>query len=155
MGVSVAGLDILIHIGVVGTPVQHTDLLPLIEEGSALLEEIARGKGLAALRPKLLAAVAGDDAGMVMVFKIEHIPRPARKFVLPVGKRLFHAGEGELGGHIVGEETVGTLALELDHHVDLSRLFVNIFQCLFGPDEGRFRKGEAVIMVEHVPLELR
>ena len=35
-----AGLDILVHIGAFRPPVQHTDLLALVDEGGALLEQV-------------------------------------------------------------------------------------------------------------------
>ena len=154
MGVVVTGLHILVHVGALGLPVQHADFLPLVDEGRALLEEHGGGECLAALFPIVFAAVAGDDAGMVVVFQVEHIPRPTCQFLLPRGKGVLHAVEGELGGEIVGKETVGALALELDHHVQLTLFFVNIFEGPLRPYQGGFGESEAVVVVEHVTLEL-
>ena len=55
---------------------------------------------------------------------------------------------------IVGIQAVGAHALELDHHVHLAPLFVDVFQCLTGTDHGSLRQRHAVVVIQHVPLEL-
>ena len=67
---------------------------------------------------------------------------------------MLHAVEGEFRGEIVGEEAVGALALELNHHVQLTTLLVNVLEGPLGPHQGGFGESEAVVVVEHIPLEL-
>ena len=65
-----------IHIG-------KAQLLPLIDEGRPLLEQVHGGKTFGALRPEFLASVAGNDSGMVVVFDVKGVPAPAAKLFLP------------------------------------------------------------------------
>ena len=154
VGHEVAALDILIHIRVDGPPVGHADLLPLINEWCTLLEEIRRRQRLAALGAVFLAAVAGDNAGVVMVFQIQHVPRLAPQLPLPQIPHPLQPPQGEGCVGIVGIQTVGAHALELDHHIHLAVLLVDVFQGLTGADHRGLRQRHAVIVIQHVPLEL-
>ena len=154
MGVSIPGLDVLVHFRVFGMPVEHADLLTLIDKGRSLLEEEGGGDGLAAFAPEFLAAVTGDDPGMVMVFHVEHIPRPSGELMLPAGEGALHLPQVKLGGQVVCEQTVRRHALELDHHVHLPVFLVDVLQRPLRPNQRGFRQSEAIVMVQNVPLEL-
>ena len=84
VSVSINGGDIFVQIRIIRTPVQHADLLSLVYKRSALLEHVHGAQHLAALFPELLTAVAGDDAGMIVVFQIQHVPGLSMKAGLPV-----------------------------------------------------------------------
>ena len=91
---------------------------------------------------------------MIMVFHVEHIPGLAVELFLPVGEGMLHPLEDEGGGQIVGEQTVGALALELDHHVNLTAFILfDIGQSLPGRYQGRFCQSHGIVMVEHILLE--
>ena len=92
---------------------------------------------------------------MVMVFNIEHVPRPTCQLILPLAEGALHPPQRELRRQIIGEETVGALALELDHHVDLSVLFIDVLQRPTGPHQRRLGEGKAIIVIEYIPFELR
>ena len=83
VGVGVAGLHVLVHVGAFRSPVGHADFLTLIEEGRPLLEQVHGGKALGALGPEFLASVAGNDSGMVVVFDVKGVPAPAAELFLP------------------------------------------------------------------------
>ena len=153
VGVGVAGLHVLVHVGAFRPPVGHADLLPLIDEGRPLLEQVHGGKTFGALRPEFLASVAGNDSGMVVVFDVKGVPAPAAELFLPGGKGFFHPPQAELHGQVIGEQAVGGDALELDHHVQLAVLLVNVRQRPFRRHHGGFRQREAVVVIQHVVLE--
>ena len=148
------GLDIPVFCRVFRPPVGHADLLTLIQEGCSLLEQIGGRQRLSAFGLKFLAAVAGDHTGMIVVFNVKHVPRLALEFVLPVGKGTLHLAQGKFCGNVVGKETIGAFALELDHHVDLAILFVNVLQGSLGPNKRSLCQSEAVVVIKYVPLEL-
>ena len=137
-----------------GPPVGHADLLPLINEGRALLEEIRRRQRLAALGTILFAAVTGDDPGMVVVFQIQHVPRLAPQLPLPQIPHPLQPPQGKGRVGIVGIQAVGAHGLELDHHIHLAVLLVDVFQGLTGAHHRCLRQRHAVIVIQHVPLEL-
>ena len=154
VGVGVPGLHVLVHVGAFRPPVGHADFLPLIEEGRPLLEQVHGGKALGALRPEFLAAVAGNDSGMVVIFDVKRVPAPAAELLLPGGKGFLHPPQAEFRGEVIGEQAVGGDALELDHHVQLAVLLVDVGQRPLRCHHGGFRQGEAVVVIQHVALEL-
>ena len=77
---------------------------------------------------------------MVVVFHVEHVPGPPLQLVLPIGEGPLELAQIKLGGHVIGEEAIGALALELNHHVQLTLFLVNIF-------EGNMEK-EAILQVK-------
>ena len=153
MGIGIAGLYILVHVRILRPPVQHADFLPLIQKGCSLLEQVGHRQGLSAFIWECLAAVAGDDPGVIVVFDVEHIPCLVPQLVLPLGEGFFHAAQREFGGQVVRKQAIGALTLELDHHIDLTGLLMDILQRPFGPYQRRFCQGEAIIVIEHIALE--
>ena len=153
VGVIINGLHIPVFFRAVRPPVDHADLLALVEEGRALLEQVHSRQRFGAFLLIFLTAVAGDHAGVIVIFNVEHVPGPAVELVLPVGEGPFHTAQREFGGQIVRKQTVGALALELDHHIQLAGFLIDVLQRLPGPDQGCFRQGKAIVMVKNIPLE--
>ena len=91
---------------------------------------------------------------MVVVFDVKGVPAPAAKLFLPGGKGFFHPPQAEFRGEVIGEQTVGGDTLELDHHVQLTVLFIDIRQRPLRRHHGGLRQGEAVVVIQHVVLEL-
>jgi len=152
--VLIPGLNVLVHAGAFGPEVGHSYLLPLIYKGRALQKQICRRQTFAALGAVFFAAVAGDYAGMVVVFQIQHVPRPAVKLPLPGAEGQFHQRQGERDGHVIREKAVGAHALELYHHVQLPVGLGDILQRLFRRYHGRFGQGHAVVVRQGVAAEL-
>ena len=84
--VLVAGLHVLVHTGAFRPPVRHAELLTLIDERRALQKQIADGQHFAALHAILLAAVARNDARVIVIFEIQGIPAASIQLRLPAGK---------------------------------------------------------------------
>ena len=84
--VLIAGLHVLVHAGALRSPVRHSNLLPLIDERRALQKQIADGQHFAALHAILLAAVARNDARVIVIFEIQGIPAASIQLRLPAGK---------------------------------------------------------------------
>ena len=97
--------------------VGHADLLPLIDEGAALLEEVRGGQRRAALAPEAQRSVAADDAGMVMVLEVQRVPGFSGQSVLPAGEGALELSEGERVVQIFRQEAVGHHRVELDDHI--------------------------------------
>ena len=97
--------------------VGHADLLALVDEGAALLEEVGRRQGRAGLPPEQGAAIAADDPGVVVIFQIQAVPRLAIEAVLPAGEGLLQLAQGEGMVEILGEEAVRRHGVELDDHI--------------------------------------
>lgn len=141
--VLVDGLHVLVAVDRLGIDVRHADLLSLIDDGRALLEEIRRRERLSALGVVLFAAVAADDAGMVVVFNIQKIPALPVQCLLPVlpdGLEL-HKAERVMG--IVLQEAVALHALERDHHVKLRVLAAEKSSARFVVMSGGLADGHA------------
>ena len=149
----VDGLDIPVLLNGLRLPVQHTDLLTLIDEGGALLEQVGGCQHLAAFFPEFLAAVAGNDSGMVVVFDVQQVPCLTAQLVLPAGEGILQPHQREGQGHKVREQAVGALTLELNHGVDLAAILGDVFQGQFGGNHGCFGHGEAVVVVQHIRLK--
>ena len=150
-----SGLDVFIHLRILWLPVQHADFLTLIDKGRTLLEQIGGSQHFSAFFPECLTAVPGQDPGMVVIFQIQHVPCFSVQLGLPAGKSLLQPIEDEGGRNIVGEQTVGTLALKLDHHIHLAGILVNIAEGHFRRDQGSLRQGHAVVVIQYILLELR
>ena len=112
-GVVEAG-DVLVHTELRQRVIHHAYLLPLIDKGRAALEHIHRGEHFAALRAVMLAAVAADDARMVMVFDVEGAPCASLKLYLPFAESTLHLQKIEGSVHNVGHEAVGLHVREVD-----------------------------------------
>ena len=91
---------------------------------------------------------------MVVVFQIQHVPRPALQLLLPEAERPLEPPRGERQRQIVHIQTVRAHALELDHHVHLPVLLVDVFERPLRIHQRRLGDGSAVVVVEHVALEL-
>ena len=119
------------------------------------MEQVGHCQHFCAFRLEAVAAVAGDHAGMVVVFDVQHIPALAVQLLLPLGVAALQLAEVEGHVDVVGHEAVRFLCGELDHHVQYGiTLLMDEFQGLFGGQQGGFRKGHAVVVIEYVPLEL-
>ena len=90
---------------------------------------------------------------MVVVLDVKRVPAPAAKLLLPGGKGFFHPPQAELHGQVIGEQAVGGNALELDHHIQLAVLLVDVGQRPLRCHHGSLRQGEAVVVIQHVVLE--
>ena len=92
---------------------------------------------------------------MIVVLKVEHVPALAVKLGLPCGEGSLHLAKAEGQMSEIGEETVGLLCLELNHHIQhLCVVLGDVLKRLFGRNHGRLCKGHAVIVREYVTLEL-
>ena len=133
--------------------VQHADLLPLIDKMRSGHESVEGGECLAALHAVLLAAVAGDDAGLIVIFEIIGVPSYAVQLVLPVAVHLLELAEVELRPEIAGHEAIRLHVLELEHHVELLILALgDIFEGVFGRHHGGFAELEGVIVLHHLSV---
>ena len=144
---------VLLHGG--QAQVGHADLLALVEEGRAPLQQEHGRQHLAALPPVLLAAVAADDAGMVVILEIQRGPGPALQLLLPLGEGLLHLPQAEGPADHIGGQTVGLHVGKADHLVQHRVvLLVDVAQGGLGRGHGALPHGEAVVVLQHLPLEL-
>ena len=100
------GHDVLKLIQALQSDVGHADFLTLVDEGSAPLQHIHGGKHFAALCAVPFAAVAADNARMVVVFNVQSVPCLALQFFLPIGKGALHLAQVERRLDHVGHEAV-------------------------------------------------
>ena len=100
------GHDVLVHVHVRQAQVQHTDLLPLIDERRAALEHIHCGQHLAALVPVCLVTVAADYARMIVIFDVQRVPAAPGQLILPVAEGALHLDEIEWQLHHVYHKAV-------------------------------------------------
>ena len=146
------------HVGVLlhlrQAEVGHADLLPLVDEGRAPLEQVHGRQHFPALHPVFLAAVAADDPGMVVVFDVQGGPGLALELLLPVGEGFFHLSQAEGAADHVGGQTVGLHVGKADHLVQHLLLPLgHIAQGGLRRGHGALSHGEAVVGVQHLPLE--
>ncbi|MPN36018.1 hypothetical protein SDC9_183523 [bioreactor metagenome] len=73
--VSVEGDNIFIVAEIIEADVRHADFLSLIDERRATLQNIHCRKRLTAQSMIFSTAIAADNSGMIMIFKIQRIPR--------------------------------------------------------------------------------
>ena len=152
----VLGHHIRVQGRVLEAQVGHADLLALIDKRRAPLEDVHGRQHLAALVVVFLAAVAADDPGMVVVFDVERVPGPALELHLPLGEGLLHLAQVEGAADHVGGQAVRLHMGEGDHLVQhLVLPLGHIVQGRLRGGHGALAHGEAVIVVQHVPLELR
>ena len=93
--IGVLGRDILIHLNLRQTDIDHTDLLTLIYERSAALADIHRREHLAALDSVFEAAVSVYDTRLIVVLDIECIPCLTVELCLPVVINILELSEAE------------------------------------------------------------
>ena len=102
----------------------------------------------------LLAAVAADDARVVVIFYVQGVPGLSLQLFLPFGEGALHLHEVE--GHLdhVDHEAVCLHVGEGDHLVeDLVLALGDVFQCAVRRRHRAFADREAVIEIQHVALE--
>ena len=116
--VRIFGSNILIHIDRRQVDVRHADFLPLVDKGTALLEDIAGGETRAGLSPVSDAAVAVYYSGMIVILQIQCVPGLALKSVLPLRKCPLELSKTESVPHILRQYTVRHHGIELNHHVE-------------------------------------
>ena len=152
----VLGGYVRVHLDPRQRHIQHADLLPLIDKGRAPLEHVHRRQHLPALHPVLLTPVAGDDARMVVVFYVQRVPGLTLQLALPVAHGALELEQAEGPGDHIRQYAVGLHVGEGDHLVQ------HLVRPLGDVAQGRVRRGagalphhKAVVMGQHVPLELR
>ena len=102
----------------------------------------------------LLAAVAADDARMVMVLDIQRVPAAPFELELPVGEGLFHLHEIELGREDFIIEAVRLHVREGDHLIEhVLRPLGDIAERDIRRGHRAFADDKAVIITEHIALE--
>ena len=135
--------------------VGHADFLPLVNKGSATLQHVHGGQHFAALHTVPLAAVAADNARMVVVFNVKGIPGLALQLFLPVREGALHLAQVEGRLDHVGHEAVRFHVRKGDHFVQhFIRPFGYISQRDIRRGHGAFADSKAVVVVQHIVLEL-
>ena len=150
----VEGRHILIHIEPRQGDIRHADLLPLIDKGRAALENVHGGEHLPALVMVLLAAVAADDARMVMVLDVQSVPAAPFELELPIGEGLFHLHKIEFGREDFVIKAVRLHVREGDHLIEhVLRPLGDIAERDIRRGHRAFADDEAVIITEHIALK--
>ena len=99
---------------------EHSDLLPLVDERSASLEEVGGCQGRRGLVPKVIGvAETAHGARLIVVLEVESVPSPLFEGSLPAGQHLgkLSGAEGARGETAPFESQVDVL--ELNEHVEL------------------------------------
>lgn len=149
--IGVLGRNILIHLNLRQTDIDHTDLLTLIYERSAALADIHRREHLAALDSVFEAAVSVYDTRLVMVLDIKGIPCLTVELCLPVIIYILELSEAERRSYPAVEHTVGFHMLEVEHHIELLILVLRDEpHGGFRGHHGRFADRHAVVFIEHL-----
>ena len=146
--------DVLKFIQTLEPDIGHADFLSLIDKGRAALQHIHGRQHFPAFHAVLLAAVAADDARMVMVLNIQRIPRFALQLFLPVRKGTLHLAQVERRLDHVRHKAVRLHVREGDHLVqDLIRSLRDIGQRDLRSGHRAFADGEAVIVIQDIAAE--
>ena len=150
----VEGHHVLVHIQLRQAQIGHADLLPLVDEGRALLQHVHGGQHFPALHPVFLAAVAADNARVVVVFDVQGVPAPALQLVLPLAEGLFHLEKVERPADHIRHKAVGLHVGEGDHLVEhLVRSLRHVAQGSVRVGGGAFAHDEAVVLAQNIVFE--
>ena len=103
----------------------------------------------------MLRTIARDDARVVVVFQIQHVPRAAVELALPAAKGAAQPPQRKGQRQIVCVEAVGAHALKLDHHVQFAAAVLrDVLERTLWADKRCLGQCHAGIMIEHVAAEL-
>ena len=92
---------------------------------------------------------------MVVVFDIQGVPGPALKGSLPLGEGFFHLHQIKGPLDDVGHKAVRFHVGKADHLIQhLARPLRHIAQGHIRRGQGAFAHSEAVVIIQHIPLEL-
>ena len=115
--VGVLGCHVNVLVDRVERDIGHAQLLSLIEERRATLQDVAGCQHGAGRPPVAETSVAADDAGMIMVLQIEREPGLALQAVLPSAERPLELAQPESVVNVFGHEAVREHGVELDQHI--------------------------------------
>ena len=149
--IGILSRNVLIHLDLRQTDIDHTDLLTLIYERSAALADIHRCEHLAALDSVFKAAVSVYDTRLIVVLDIECIPCLAVQLCLPVVIDILELSEAERRSYPAVEQAVRLHMLEVEHHIELLILvLLDEFHRGLGSHHGCLADCHAVVFIEHL-----